>query len=62
MFRESLISILSREKRQCSMIDRQQVVQRYAVESCHAIACTSDEEVLSKFEREVTDAKDDMTF
>lgn len=53
MFRESLISILSREKRQCSMIDRQQVVQRYAVESCHAIACTSDEEVLSKFEREV---------
>lgn len=52
-YKENLLSILHRHGCQCSLVDRRSILQRYAIGSCHAIPCTSDDEALSKAKKEV---------
>eukprot|EP00249_Psilotum_nudum_P018283 c26728_g2_i1 orf=54-1868(+) len=51
--KENLLLLLNKHGQQCVLLDRWSILQRYAVGSCHAIVCTSDDEVLLKAKKEV---------
>lgn len=52
-YKENLLTVLNKHGCQCSVVDRRPILQRFAVGSCHAIPCTSDDEALSKARKEV---------
>ena len=49
----NLFSVLSDHGKQCAVVDRRAMLQRYAHGPCHAIPCVTDDEALSRAKKEV---------
>ncbi|CAM6105826.1 unnamed protein product [Calypogeia fissa] len=58
--RDNFLSVLSKHRRRCSILDSKSVLSQYAAGSCHAIVCNSDDDVLAKTVKEVK--KPDVNF